>query len=197
MIRWSKKVSQALIAELYFKDSQGIYDNELADEVGYALLARCESIVSVTYGFEHKKLICPRCGKDIPLKEDMFACICGFFATWDEFRKSYKNKQLYGANALPVFLAYRQNFSAAKSYGEKMIAIDTLIHSFHILHSYRKKYEIFDPENENITLGRPTGANLIEGSLFEVTAFLDDLTESKEKCRWQSIVKRANGSKNI
>lgn len=197
MIRWGKKVPQELIAELYFKDSQGIYDTDLADEAGYALLARCESILSVTFGFEHKKLICPSCGKEIPLLEDLFSCSCGFQATWDEFRKSYKNKQLYGANALPVFLAYRQNFTAAQNYGEKMIAIDTLIHSFHILHSYRKNYEVFDPEDENNVLGRPAAANLIEGSLAEVIRFLTELTDSKEKSRWQNIVRRANGSKSI
>lgn len=197
MIRWGKKVPQDLIAELYFKDSQGIYDTDLADAAGYALLARCESIISVTSGFEHKKLICPSCGKEIPLLEDLFSCSCGFTATWDEFRKSYKNKQLYGANALPVFLAYRQNFTAAKNYGEKMIAIDTLIHSFHILHSYRKKYEVFDPEDENSVLGRPAAANLIEGSLAEVILFLTELTDSKEKSRWQNIVRRANGSKSL
>ncbi len=197
MIRWGKKVPQELIAELYFKDSQGIYDTDLADEAGYALLARCESILSVTFGFEHKKLICPSCGKEIPLLEDLFSCSCGFQATWDEFRKSYKNKQLYGANALPVFLTYRQNFTAAQNYGEKMIAIDTLIHSFHILHSYRKNYEVFDPEDENNVLGRPAAANLIEGSLAEVIRFLTELTDSKEKSRWQNIVKRANGSKSI
>lgn len=197
MIRWGKKVPQELIAKLYYKDSQGILDEELADEAGYALFARCESIISVTYGFEHKKLICPSCGKDIPLHDDAFTCQCGFSATWDEFRKSYKNKQLYGANALPVFLAYRRDFSAAKGYGEKMITIDTLIHSFHILHSYRKKYDVFDPEDEDNALGRPTGVNLIEGSLSEVIMFLNELTDSKEKSRWQSIVKRANGSKSL
>jgi hypothetical protein len=69
-----------------------------------------------------------------------------------------------------------------------------LIHSFHILHSYRLKYETFDPEDESVTLGRPAGANLIEGSLSEVIVFLNELTDSKEKGRWQNIVRRANGS---
>ena len=194
MIRWAKKVLRERIAQLYYKDSQGICDTDLANEVGYALYARCESIISVTYGFERKSLICPTCGGDVVLRDNVFACICGFAATWEEFRASYKGRQLYGANALPVFLAYRRSFSAADGYGEKMIAIDTLIHSFHILHSYRLKYDTFDPEDESVGLGRPAGANLIEGSLSEVITFLNELTDSKEKGRWQNIVRRANGS---
>jgi len=55
----------------------------------------------------------------------------------------------------------------------------------------------YDPEDENVELNRPTGANLIEGSLHEVILFLDKLSAieeySHEKKRWRSIVKRANG----
>lgn len=196
MIRWAKKVPRELIAKLYYKDSLGICDTELADEVGCALYARCESIISVTYGFEHKRLICPSCGADIPLCDNSFSCGCGFSASWEQFRASYKGKQLYGANALPVFLSFRRDFPKAKEYREKITAIDALIHSFHILHSYRLGYDILDPEDESVTLGRPAGANLIEGSLTEVIAFLDELSDSKEKSRWQNIVKRANGYKN-
>ena len=198
MLKWAKKVPQALIAELYLNDSLGIEDSELVDEAGYALLARCESIIAVTYGFEKKMLTCLGCGKEVELLDGMFSCECGS-VSWDEFRRSYKNKQLYGANALPVFLAFRRDFAAAKEYGQKMIAIDKLIHSFHILHSYRKNLETFDFEDKEATLGRPTGVNLIEGSLSEVIRFLDTLSESCDsdelniKSRWRAIIRRANG----
>ena len=198
-IKWAKKVSQEMIERLYRQDSRGISDEEVANEVGWALYARCESIIAVTYGFEKKVLICPRCGADVGLADNEFRCGCGFWATWAEFRTSYKNKQLYGANAIAAFTKYRRDFPQAESYGEKMIAIDTLIHSFHVLHSYRLKIKDPDPSDENVQLGRPVGTNLIEGSLVEVIAFLDRLSAAEnnagEKERWQEIVVRANGFK--
>jgi hypothetical protein len=197
MIRWSKRVPQELIARLYNQSVSGIFDDELADEAGWALFARCESIISATNGFEKKILICPDlCGSDVALKDNMFECACGFSATWEEFKKSYKGKQLHAANALPIFLAYHKDFPRAKTYGEKLICIDVLIHSFHIKMSYYRELDNYDIENENVEVNRPTAANLIEGSLKEVILFLDKLSaipDSKEKERWKSIIKRANG----
>jgi len=197
MIKWCKKVPQALISRLYNQSVSGIEDNELADDVGYALYARCESIISATNGFEKKCLICLRCGVDIPLKDNISSCTCGFHATWEEFKKSYKGKQFYAANALPIFLAYRRDFPRAKTYSEKLICIDILIHSFHIQNSYHRDLYNYDIENENVAINRPTGANLIEGSLYEVILYLDRLSGieeySQEKKRWRSIIERANG----
>ncbi len=200
IIKWAKKVSQDIIERLYKQDSIGILDDQLADEVGWALYARCESIISVTYGFENKNLICPKCGKDVYLNEEVFLCGCGFRATWEEFRSSYKNKQLYGANAITAFLNYRRDFPIAERYRDKMIIIDTLIHSFHVLHSYRKQIKDPDPADENVQLGRPVGTNIIEGSLNEVILFLDRLSSadntSETKKKWQSIIIRSNGWKD-
>ena len=195
MIKWCKKVPQALISRLYNQSVSCIPNDELANEVGWALYARCESIISATYGFEKKVLICPNlCGADVPLVDNIFNCSCGFYATWEDFKKSYKGKQLYAANALPIFLAYRENFPKAKTYGEKLICIDILIHSFHIKNSYHKNLDSYDIDN--VTLNRPTGANLIEGSLKEVILFLDKLSavpDSNEKEQWQKVIGRANG----
>jgi len=153
MLKWQKKVRQELIARLYNQSASGIIDDDLADEVGCALYARCESIVSVTNGYERNCLQCPKCGADVPLTENAFNCACGFHATWEEFRSSHKGKQLYAANALPIF-------------------VDTEVN-------------------------RPTGANLIEGSLSEVIQFLNKLSSiegySQGKNRWRGIIERANG----
>ena len=199
MIKWCKKVPQELISRLYNQSASGLCDDELADEAGWALYARCESIISATNGFEKKKLICLNCGKDIPLSENIFSCPCGFYATWEEFKKSYKGKQLHAANALNIFTDYTKNFPRARTYGEKLICIDILIHSFHIKNSYYKILESYDPEDENVAVNRPTGANLIEGSLSEVILFLDKLSGieeySQEKKRWRNIVEKANGGK--
>ena len=197
MIKWSKRVPQELISRLYNQSVSGTEDNELADEVGWALYARCESIISATKGFEEKILICPcLCGANVPLKDNIFSCPCGFQATWEEFKKSYKGKQLHAANALPVFLAYQRDFPRAKTYGEKLICIDVLIHSFHLKMSYYKELANYDPEDESVEINRPVGANLIEGQLKDVILFLDKLSalpDSREKERWQKIAPRANG----
>jgi hypothetical protein len=197
MIKWSKKVPQALIARLYNQSASNICDDELADEVGYALYARCESIISATNGFEKKCLICLTCGSDIPLADNVFNCPCGFYATWEEFKKSFTGKQLYGTNALPIFMDYKKDFPRAKTYGEKLICIDNLIHSFHIRYFDEKGLTNCAIESENIDVNRPTGANLIEGTLSEVILFLDKLSSiegySPGKERWRDIAKRANG----
>ena len=199
MIKWCKKVPQALIARLYNQSVSGIEDDELINEVGCALYARCESIVSATNGFEKKCLICLNCGADVPLSNNIFDCPCGFHATWDEFKKSYKGKQLHAANALPVFISYLKDFPKAQTYGEKLVCIDILIHSFHLKLSYYRILESYDITDESVELNRPTGANLIEGSLHEVILFLDKLSSiegySKGKAQWRSIVERANGGK--
>jgi hypothetical protein len=169
----------------------------LINDVGWGLYARCESIVSVTNGFEKKQLICSYCGLAVPLIGNCFKCKCGFNATWDEFRSSYKNKQLYAANALPVFNAFIMKFPKAKTYGEKLICIDTLIHSFHIKNSFHHELENNGIYDSNTEINRPCGANLIEGSLTEVILFLDKLSSNSEnpneKIKWKDVIKRANG----
>lgn len=45
---WAKKVPRELIRRLYESDAAAIPDEELADEVGWALYARCDAIVNVT-----------------------------------------------------------------------------------------------------------------------------------------------------
>ena len=199
MINWSKKVPQELIARLYNNSVSGIEDDALADEVGCALYARCESIISATNGFENKCLICLTCGLDVPLDNNIFKCSCGFSATWEEFKKSYKGKQLHAANAMPVFQAYLKDFAKAKTYAQKLICIDTLIHAFHIKLSYYRELASYDINDESVELNRPVGANLIQGTLTQVILFLDELSSidgyAQGKSQWRRVIKRANGGK--
>ena len=174
---WAKKVSQSVIRKLYDSDANQFKDDKLIDEVGWSLYARCVSIVTVTNACENKSLPCPICEKTMIYTDDtnQFDCICGLCIPWQDFRKSYKNKQLYGANALPIFVKFINNFPQCKNYDQKMIAIDTLINSFHILHSYRND-SFTETPTESDPLGRPVGDNLIEGTHSEVIAFLDYLS---------------------
>jgi hypothetical protein len=63
--------------------------------------------------------------------------------------------------------------------------------------SYHKELDSYDIEDEAVAVNRPTGANLIEGTLTEVILFLDKLSSiegySNGKERWRNIIERANG----
>ncbi len=179
--KWAPKVARAKIQRLYTSDAEGILDQELIDEVGWALWSRCDSILTVTAA-HYGRLACPACGTVIERapadadsdaealeergmawkEEDLLRCeICGWSLPWKAYHQTYRGKQLFGANAVEFFQAYHKAFPRAAEPNAKMVLIDQLIHAFHL----------------GLTeLGRPVGANLIEGSLKEVILFLDALT---------------------
>ncbi|HEY3341750.1 MAG TPA: hypothetical protein VGK81_07020, partial [Anaerolineae bacterium] len=61
---WAPRVKQNLIRRLYETDARGIYDEELIDEVGYALLARCEAFIAAVEA-SRGKVTCPACGASV------------------------------------------------------------------------------------------------------------------------------------
>lgn len=198
-LRWAKKVPCEWIARLYTADAF-LADEELADQVGWALAARCDSIVAVTEAYETGKLTCPHCGKRILRRESGWFCPCGFAVTAEQFAKSYRGKQLYGANALPVFRRFLREFPRAEGYREKMEAIDALIHSFHLLHSWRlaeteDNQAVWTEEtDEKVPLGRSTAVNLLEGSLTEVLRFLEHLSaDTGAPEAFLAALRRSNG----
>lgn len=111
---WAKKVPRELIRRLYESDAAAIPDEELADEVGWALYARCDAIVNVTECYELGRLRCPECGRELTLTDEHFSCGCGFGADWDEFRRSYRAKQLYGAERSALFQAISVRISTRR-----------------------------------------------------------------------------------
>ncbi len=174
---WAPKVSQAKIRRLYTSDANGIIDEELIDEVGWELWSRCDSILTVTAA-HYGRLSCPACGGVIehapagtgvkgelstPWKdEEIIHCgSCNWSLAWKTYHRTYRGKQLFGANAVAFFEAYHQAFPQAYTPKDKMLLIDQLIHAFHT--------GLSEP-------GRPVGANLIEGSLKEVIVFLCGLS---------------------
>jgi len=74
-----------------------------------------------------------------------------------------------------LFRAFVREFPLARTPQKKMLAIDRLIHGFHVF--YRKTSHDEDPRGEPT---RPVAVNLIEGSLDDVVAFLDQLTYGDE-----------------
>lgn len=53
---------QREIRRLYETDAKGIYDGDLIDEVGYGLLARCESFIRANRA-RAGEVPCPECGQ--------------------------------------------------------------------------------------------------------------------------------------
>ena len=58
-IEWAPRVKPHTIRRLYELDAKGILDENLIDEVGFGLWARCETIHRVTHR------LCPECGGEV------------------------------------------------------------------------------------------------------------------------------------
>ena len=55
-IEWSPRVSLAKIRELYVNEARGTVEDELIEEVGFGLLARCQSIMEYTAACEEGRV---------------------------------------------------------------------------------------------------------------------------------------------
>lgn len=163
---WSPRVSKGKIRRLYETDANGIYDEELLDDVGYALLARCESFITANEA-RAGQLPCPQCDRPVR-QQEMLRCECGWELPWADYFKTIQHKQLSGAEpVLRQFRDFVRAFPTAQTPQEKMILIDRLIHGFHWYAKTGKPT-------------RPVAVNLIEGRLRDVVAFLERLTYSEK-----------------
>jgi len=189
-IQWAPKVKPSLILQLYRRDALGLLDAELVAEVGYALLARCRSILMVT---DARRVDCPACGAEIACpgerwsRQQPVVCLaCGWRASYGQWRDSWRHQDLIGGNAVPSFQAYARDFPLAKSDRERMLLIDRLIHDFHQSLRHRRTF-------------RPAAHNLIQGSPEEVLALLDGMSYgpgstqglAESKTEWRRRVEQA------
>jgi ribosomal protein L37AE/L43A len=163
---WAPRLEQSLIRRLYEADAQGMPDEELLDEVGWRLRARCESFITAVAAARGRAQ-CPVCGQSVlhhaGADEILHCAGCGWEIPWRAYFKSFQHKQLSGAEAvLDLFGEFVAQFPSARTPQEKMLCIDRLIHGFHY----------------NLQFGptRAVGVNLIKGNYHEVVAFLDQLT---------------------
>ena len=163
-LKWARRVHRDKIHRLYLLDVKGVADEELVNDVGYAMYARCESIRIATEA-HHGKVACRTCGSVIERagydKAELLRCACGWSKTWGEYLKSYQRRQLYGGHALPDFLAFLERWPHARTYRDKLLAIDALVHACHL--------------PERMPWARPAATNLIEGTASELAVFLDEL----------------------
>ncbi len=173
---------QRKIRRFYESDAKGIYDEDLIDEVGYGLLARCESFITANRA-RAGEVPCPKCAQPVR-REEVLRCPCGWELRWADYFKTIQHKQLSGAEpVLEQFRDFVNAFPSARTPQEKVLLIDRLIHGFHLY------YKTNGPT-------RPVAVNLIEGRLGDVVAFLDDLSYG-EKSTAGTREKLAEWNKNI
>jgi predicted RNA-binding Zn-ribbon protein involved in translation (DUF1610 family) len=197
-LRWEPRLPGHRIRRLYETDARGIRDEELLDDIAYALYSRCESILTVTEAVRGR-VRCPRCGsvctrlraESRKPREDPLRCPdCAWEITWGEYRRSYQNKRLFGGGAVDAFRAYVEQFPRARTPQEKMLLIDRLIHAIH--------NELADRPQ------RPAAVNLIDGDIRTVTALLEELAygdastpgTAQTKAAWRRTRERQFGSAN-
>lgn len=144
----------------------GLLDEELVNEVGFALYSRCISMLQV-YEAICGDPPCPRCGATARVDEEPvpFArcASCGWVCPWDLYKKTYQHKGLFAGGLLPFVRDFARDFPVTQSHYERMVLIDNLIHRFHW-------------ESTGVTDGRPGATSLIQGNMKEVVAFLDHLS---------------------
>jgi hypothetical protein len=168
-VRWSRRVKPATIRRLYTLDAKGIVDEDLINEEGYAMYARCLSIRAVTRA-HGGKATCPRCRSELMRhdldwttwkKDEAMVCPCGWETTSGAYHKTYQGKQLHGGGAYPIFRGFIDRWPASRTPRDKMLAIDASIHECH--------------GQFKGAMGRPAACNLIEGTMRELVDFLNEL----------------------
>jgi hypothetical protein len=154
---WAPRLKKKQIARLYSAIGRGVIDDELIDDVGFSLLARCESILQATEACLGR-VTCPVCASVVEhsgQKEEVLRCDgCGWHCMWRQYQKTYQHKQLVAGGMVPYFVEFVEQFSQSKSARERLTLIDTLLHRCHWEHSDRPS--------------RPGAINLIEGRMKDI-----------------------------
>jgi len=94
---YAPKVPLGWIVRLYRADAQGLRDEDLADQVGWRLHARCQDVLMVSAS----RVACPVCHTVFPVPwvgqpEDRVAPCpgCGWSITADAFHASFRHQDL-------------------------------------------------------------------------------------------------------
>ena len=162
-IKWSPRVTRKQIRRLYELDARLIVDDDLINDVGISLLARCESIRRVTEN------CCPECGASLSdpgpwsNRKRILTCVeCDWNGSWFHYNQSHSGGQrLHGGRAYDAFLTYLREYPRCRTARDKMLCIDRLIHAIH---------ESSNPEHNLVA-----AHNVIGGTQQEVRHLLDTL----------------------
>jgi len=161
--KWSPKVPRNDIKRLYDLNAKFIYNEELVDKVGYTFYARCLQGRDETILYESGKILCHNCKEICTFPADGFVvCSCGYAYISREYRTSFNRNSMPSRSATPFFNEFINKWSQAKTYHEKMLAIDYIIHECH-LNMISNVKRCF------------AGLNLIEGTKKQVTGLILEL----------------------
>ncbi len=171
--RWSPKVSRQSLQRLYAQDAQGLPDEALLDEIGYAFYARCLQGWETRQAIESGRLICHGCGASLPYAHGLMTCACGRQYLFRDYMRSYRAENMPSGAAQEIFNTFVERWPLKRSAQEKMRLVDWLVHEFHTNLLTGVK-------------GRFVGINLIEGTKQQIAklilelAYGDDAGASRE-----------------
>lgn len=177
-IRWASRLPPRLLERLYESDAKGFRDEELCDDVGMRLYARCRTYVLVGA----REVECPGCGEVFAVaRRGESTCPaggCGWSATAGDYAQSLANYYAHTGRAIDAFRDFHRRYPGARSYRDKILLIDTLIHSFHI-------------DEATDTATKSVASKLLEGNKKEVVKFLDRLSavDPASKERWREAAR--------
>ena len=174
--RWSPEISPVKIKRVYESDAKGLLDENLINEVGFLLYARCSDIIEVTNARDGN-VKCQNCSRIVKRTggiNEIIACTnCGWSIIWRDYKKTYNRKGLLagvkGAKTIKIFNNHVSKWVKSKKYNDKMAIIDYLIHEFH----------------ESIKEGsdtRPVACNVIQDNAHEVIQLINDLAYGEKSC---------------
>jgi hypothetical protein len=128
---WAGRIARRQIERLYESESRGMLDDELVDEVGYGLFARCESMLAFTHS-HRGTATCPGCLERMAKDGDTISCSrCHWSTAEEDFLKTSRKKHLHAGRMEPFIEAFAEDFKKARSSRAKMLLIDILIHRCH------------------------------------------------------------------
>lgn len=178
-IRWAARLPSRLLERLYESDARGLRDTELCDDVGFRLYARCQTFLRVS----GREVECPRCKTAFGVaREGPTRCPgrgCRWSTDFAAYRESVQNHYAHPGRAIGAFREFHRRYPSAKSYADKILAIDALIHSFHV-------------DEATGEPAKSVASKLLEGNKTDVVRFLDELSavDPGAKERWRSVVAR-------
>jgi len=176
-IRWAPRLRPQLLERLYDSDAQGFRDVELCDEAGMILYMRCRTFVLV----HQQQVECPQCrtvfevspmGSSHCPDQD-----CDWCTTHAVYATSIKNHYAFPGKAIGAFQSFYRRYPKARTYTDKILLIDQLIHSFHVDEKTGDPY-------------KSVASKLFEGNKKAVVRFLDDLSarDPVEKQKWRLAI---------
>lgn len=162
VFRWPEKLDIHKLNKLYQLDAGGIHDEVLADEIGLTLYLRCKCGKEDAERMDKNIIRCHGCGSELDGDEDFRQCSCGRQYSYREYRRSFRTNNMPTGAAAKIFATFIEDWESAKTYQEKMLLIDTLLHEFHLSMISGATH-------------RPVAMNFIDGSRERVDQIISQL----------------------